>query len=106
MSSEIDQSEVLASLDYHAILDSAPDAMILVDSSAKILFVNKQAETIFGYHRDELSGQRIEILVPDELAGHHPKLLEGFLKNPQTRNLAEGMELNLQTRQKVISLRI
>lgn len=55
-------SEDLASLDYQAILDSAPDAMVLVNSEGKILFVNKQAEKIFGYKRDELSGQPIETL--------------------------------------------
>ncbi len=49
----------LAALDYQAILDSAPDAMVLVNSSSKILFVNIQAETIFGYLRDELLGQPI-----------------------------------------------
>ena len=93
MPDDIESNIHLEALDYHSILDSAPDAMVMVDIAGKILFVNKQAETIFGYQREELTGRQIEILVPDEVVGHHPNLVKRYLEQAVARNLAEGMEL-------------
>jgi PAS domain S-box-containing protein len=49
---------------FRALLDSAPDAMVIVDSSARICLVNARAESAFGYKRDELIGQRVEMIIP------------------------------------------
>ncbi len=54
---------------FLGLLEAAPDAMICVEGDGRIALVNAQAERLFGYHREELIGQPVEILVP-EIAGH------------------------------------
>jgi PAS domain S-box-containing protein len=53
------------------ILEAVPDAMVAVDHDGKILHVNAQAEALFGYSRDALIGQPIELLVPERYRGRH-----------------------------------
>ena len=50
--------------DFGAVLDAAPDAMLMVDQQGRIVLANIQCEQIFGHSRDELIGQKIEVLVP------------------------------------------
>jgi len=54
------------------LLEAAPDAMVCVDPDGRIVLVNAQAERMFGYPREELTGQLVEILVPDGLKAGHP----------------------------------
>jgi PAS domain S-box-containing protein len=49
------------------VLEAAPDAMVCVDSGGRIVLVNAEAERMFGYPREELAGQPVEILVPDAI---------------------------------------
>jgi PAS domain S-box-containing protein len=51
---------------FRALLESAPDAMVITDAQKKIVLVNSRTETLFGYSRDQLVGQSIELLVPDD----------------------------------------
>ena len=71
MTGEENEAVWLEALDYQDILNSAPDAMVLVDAQGVICLVNKQTEKIFGYAHDELSGEPIDILVPADYSGHH-----------------------------------
>jgi len=71
MTGEENEAVWLEALDYQDILNSAPDAMVLVDAQGVIGLINKQTEKIFGYARDKLSGEPIEILVPADYSGHH-----------------------------------
>ena len=80
-------------LDYRDLLDSAPDGILLVDYVGVIHLVNRQVETLFGYSREELVGQRIETLVPARFAGSHPKLRDSYVENPVSRSLASGQGL-------------
>ena len=63
---------------YRELLDSAPDAMVIVDVKGDIVLVNVQAELIFGYNRDELIGKPVELLVPERLRGRHTGLRHGY----------------------------
>jgi len=52
---------------FRGLLEAAPDAMVCVDSGGRIVLVNAEAERMFGYPREELAGQPVEILVPDAI---------------------------------------
>ena len=76
------------------LLDSAPDAIVIIDSLGAIRLVNRQAETLFGYRRDELINEAVEVLVPDRLRGTHPLQRAGYFSNPDTRPMGAGLELH------------
>ena len=85
----IDQSEAY----FRTLLESAPDAMIIVDREGKIAIVNGQAERMFGYSREELAGRPIEMLLPERLREQHvPSRLE-FLDEPMLRPMGNGRQL-------------
>ena len=83
----------LADHRFTALLEAAPDAMICADRDGRIALVNAQAERLFGYTRDELAGQPVEILVPDEAHQVHPVHRAGYLANPRPRPMGAGMQL-------------
>jgi PAS domain S-box-containing protein len=78
---------------FRALLESAPDAMVLVDQEGRILMINAQTERLFGFTRDELLGQRVEILVPDRFKHRHPDHRRSYFGDPRTRPMGAGMEL-------------
>src|SRR5579863_2680541 len=57
---------------FRALLEAAPDAMVVADKAGRMVLVNTQTERLFGYRRDELLGREIETLVPERLRGQHP----------------------------------
>jgi PAS domain S-box-containing protein len=78
---------------FIAILDSAPDAIVIVGVEGYIELVNKQTEKMFGYKRSELIGNRVEILIPDELRDKHVGHRTEFFKNHSPRPMGSGLEL-------------
>jgi len=78
---------------FRTLLDSAPDAMIIVNDNGEIEIVSRQAEQMFGYSRDELRGQKIEILMPDRIRQRHLKHRAGFIEQPSVRPMGASMEL-------------
>jgi PAS domain S-box-containing protein len=78
---------------FRGLLEAAPDAMVCVDASGRIEVVNAQAERLFGYPRDELIGQPVEILVPDQARAAHPGRRAGYVADPAPRPMGAGMRL-------------
>jgi PAS domain S-box-containing protein len=68
---------------FYALLESAPDAMIVSDETGDIMLVNSQTESVFGYPREELIGKKIEMLVPEEIRDKHPDHRESFYADPK-----------------------
>lgn len=75
------------------LLEAAPDPTVVVDEQGRIVLVNLQTERIFGYRREELVGQKIEILIPERFRGSHVGRREAFLQAPKTRPMGSGLEL-------------
>jgi PAS domain S-box-containing protein len=78
---------------FRTLLDSAPDAMIIVDEAGDIATVNNQAVQMFGYEREELQGQKIEMLLPARIRDRHLGHRASFAKNPELRPMGVGFEL-------------
>ena len=75
------------------LLEGAPDAMVVVNEAGVVQLVNRQAMALFGYAREELLGQQVEILVPDSVRGLHPGHRAGYLADPQVRPMGANLEL-------------
>ena len=86
---EADDSEAY----FRHLLDSAPDAMVIIDEQGKIAIVNAQAEKMFGYRRDEMLGRTVEMLLPDRLHMQHIEHRRSFQDDPRLRPMGAGSEL-------------
>lgn len=75
------------------LLDSAPDAMVIASHDGKIVLVNSQTEKLFGYRREELLGQPVEVLVPERFWGTHRVYREHYTSDPIARPMGAGSEL-------------
>jgi len=83
----------LESQHFYRLLDSAPDAMVIVGVDGLIRFANHQAEVIFGYTRSEMIGQRLELLIPERFRPNHGTYLERFFRDPKPRSMGSGLAL-------------
>jgi PAS domain S-box-containing protein len=83
---------------FRGLLESAPDAIVIVDRNGIIDLVNSQTEKCFGYRRDELLGRPVEVLVPERFRGSHVAHREGYVLSPVARPM--GVDLELYGRRK------
>jgi len=78
---------------FHRVVEAAPNAILLVNQTGTITLVNAQTERLFGYAREELLGQPIELLVPARFRGAHPGHRTAFFAAPTTRVMGAGRDL-------------
>jgi PAS domain S-box-containing protein len=78
---------------FRGLLEAAPDAMVILRADRSIALVNGQVERMFGYPREELLGQPIEILVPERFRDAHVKHRDRYFGDPHTRPMGAGLEL-------------
>ncbi len=83
----------LAEERFRLVVEAAPSALILVGKNGIMVLVNKQAEQLFGYSRDEMIGRPVEILVPDRFRSAHVGLRYDFFHSPTTRAMGTGREI-------------
>ena len=87
------QHLVAAEAKYRGVIDAAPDAIVIATREGAIDLVNRQGEILFGYGRDELLGQRVELLIPERFHGRHSGHRDAYAAHPQTRPMGVGLEL-------------
>jgi len=78
---------------FRALLEFTPDPIVIVNADGEIVLVNAQALKCFGYTREELLGQPIEILVPEPFRGSHPAHRARYVAEPHVRGMGVGLEL-------------
>jgi protein-histidine pros-kinase len=78
---------------FRSLVESAPDAMVIVDSTGQIVLVNAQTEKLFGYTRDELLKQSVEMLLPERFRGSHQRHRAGYMSQPHMRAMEAGIDL-------------
>jgi protein-histidine pros-kinase len=79
---------------FRALLESAPDAMVIVNSAGEIVLVNAQTERMFGYGRHELLGKMVEVLVPEQYRGTHSAHRQGYVRAAHPRPMGAGLTLH------------
>lgn len=79
---------------FGALLESTPDAIVMVNITGRIVLVNAQAEKIFGHSRESLIGRPVEMLLPDRFRPAHNAHRVSYFSQPRTRTMGAGLELN------------
>lgn len=79
---------------FRLVVEGAPNGILMVDEAGLVKLVNSQTEKLFGYTRNELIGQRIEILLPESLDGQHQHHRQQFFADPKARAMGAGRDLS------------
>ena len=81
---------------FRALLEAAPDAMVIAGKDGRIVLVNAQAEKLFGYERQELLGQVVERLIPKRFLHGHAQYRSQYVHSPKVRGMGSELELFAQ----------
>ena len=73
-----------------SLFENATEGIILANSKGNIVLVNPSAERMFGYTAGEITGQPVEVLIPERFSYHHKDLKKGFYKNPANRSMGQN----------------
>jgi PAS domain S-box-containing protein len=84
---------VLSAEEYRAVFEASPDGIMVVDGEGVIRDLNPQVESLFGFAREELVGERVEMLVPEAFRSAHREHRKRFVRNPHARPMGVGLEL-------------
>ena len=90
---EREQQMTLAEERFRLVVEASPSGIVLMNGEGRVVLVNAETERLFGYTREELTGQPVEMLVPERLRGDHPAYRAGFLAAPRARAMGFGREL-------------
>lgn len=90
---ETARAEVLAERKFRELIENAPDAILQVDSTGAIVIANRTAETMFGYSREELMGNGVDVLVPEANRAGHAGHRNSFASAGVTRPMGLGLDL-------------
>ena len=78
---------------FRILFESAGEGLVLADNSGMLLMVNPRVEEMFGYEKDELVGQQVELLIPEAIRHQHVSHREGYVSHPKKRSMGRGMDL-------------
>jgi PAS domain S-box-containing protein len=78
---------------FEKLFEASPDAVLVTDQTGLILRANVQAESMFGYRRQELVGQAVELIIPERFHSVHPKHRSAYSSQPRVRAMGAGLEL-------------
>ncbi len=84
---------MLSSELVRSVLDSAPDAMIIIDAQGTVIFANRQVTALFGHNRAAIVGQPVEVLLPERFRHRHSAHRSGYSSNVRIRPMGMGLEL-------------
>ena len=93
LAQQVELSQLLLEL-APQILEVLNDALVVTDEQGRIVLFNRRAELLLGYHRSELIGQRVEILIPEGARERHLGHTESYQADPRPRPMGVGMNLH------------